>query len=72
MRDTIIAMAHYTGYFGSLALLWLFMVLHSLHLEEPVGLLLLSLLVITSITFGLLGLLYVIGLGGVRIGGQGG
>lgn len=66
MRDTILAMTHYTGYFGSLALLWIFMVLRALGLEDPARIVLL-LLAVFSILFGLLGLIYVVGLGGVKV-----
>jgi hypothetical protein len=57
----MIAMAHYTGYFGTLLMLWIFMVLTALGVGGLFRELLLLLLALLSLLFGIIGLVYVVG-----------
>lgn len=61
MKDTIIAMTHYTGYFGTLLVLWITMMVSVLDVKGLFRELLLLLLVVLSLLFGVIGLVYIIG-----------
>ena len=61
MKDTIIAMTHYTGYFGTLLVLWITMIASVLGVKGLFRELLLLLLVVLSLLFGVIGLVYVTG-----------
>jgi hypothetical protein len=61
LKDTIIAMTHYTGYFGTLLVLWITMMVSVLDVKGLFRELLLLLLVVLSLLFGVIGLVYIIG-----------
>ncbi|MEM0366347.1 MAG: hypothetical protein QXO93_03830 [Acidilobaceae archaeon] len=74
MSGKLIVISHYTGYFGSLVLLWLLMLIkivdRVLNIPDLIFNILAILLALSSLAFGVLGLLFVIGFG-VLIGRRG-
>jgi len=61
LRDSMIAMTHYTGYFGTLLVLWVFMVSTALGVGGLLRELLLLLLALLSLLFDIISLVYVVG-----------
>lgn len=66
-RASGVMVFHYMGYFGSIVLVWLVMISTLLKGQPALGTLFSVLLLLASLLFGVVGLLYVIG-GGHRGG----
>jgi len=61
VRARAVMSIHYAGYMGSMALLWLVMLLSAAGVEGPLRTLFLLLLALSSLALGVVGAAYVVG-----------